>query len=110
MLVASLFTSGVDARKRLVQDETDLFLQSPLVEAEDFLCLFENENNSWCVSTDTPMLNAGWTYSQKFDKVSVTLADGTSSPLNYYIITLLPYIQPYFKFTSVFNISALYFN
>jgi len=63
MLVVSLITSGVETRKHLVQDETDLFLQSPLVEVGDYTCIFENENNSWCVSTDTPMLNAGWTYS-----------------------------------------------
>ena len=93
-----------------MQDETDLYLQSPLVEEGDYYCIFENENNSWCISTDSPMLNAGWTYSQKFDKVSVTLADKTSQPLNYYMITLLPYIQPYFQFTSIFNIQALYYN
>ena len=78
VLVASLFMSGGEARKRLMQDETDLYLQSPLVEEGDYYCIFENENNSWCISTDSPMLNAGWTYSQKFDKVSVTLADKTS--------------------------------
>jgi len=56
------------------------------------------------------MLNAGWTYTQKFDKVNVALTDGTTEPLNYYSITLLPYLQPSFKMTSVFNIQALYFN
>ena len=49
-------------------------------------------------------------YEQKFDKVNVPLTDGTTEPLNYYSITLLPYLQPYFKATSVFNIQALYFN
>lgn len=83
---------------------------NPLMEDGDSYCFFENENNSWCVSTDAPMLNAGWTYTQKFDKVNVPLTDGTTEPLNYYSITLLPYLQPYFKATSVFNIQALYFN
>jgi hypothetical protein len=98
VLVTSLFTTGSEARKRLVQDETDMFLQSPFVEAAtgDLKCLFKNENNSWCLSTETPMMNAGWTYAQKFDKVSIKNADGTAGTLNYYMITLLPYIQPYF--------------
>lgn len=83
---------------------------NPLKAEGDSYCIFEDENNSWCLSTDAPMLNAGWTYTQKFDKVNVVMTDGTTDPLNFFTLTLLPYAQPSFKFTSVFNISRLYFN
>lgn len=60
------------------------------------------------MEADTPNLQIGWTYDQVFDTVEVDEDAGTT--MNYFTVTLLPYIQAYLSFNSVYDLERLYYN
>ena len=57
-------------------------LRAPLVQEKDCnrLCLFENDNNSWCFSTTPPMVRIGWEWYHTFDENDDTI------PVKYYMV------------------------
>jgi hypothetical protein len=76
--VACLFFSACEARKHLVDEQGQLIEQRPVVlDSGDNWCIFKNNDDGWCITTDSPMLNIGWTYSQKFATTPVTQSTGT---------------------------------
>ena len=64
----------------------------------DPLCLFKNDNNSWCFLADPPMLRAGWTWTQTFGDVSFANA------VKYWQIEFIPFIQVQVYLESIFDI------
>lgn len=71
VLVVCLLSSDVEARKRLFdKTESSVVLESwPIVQQSIYidqnvpnrdLCLFKNDDNSWCFKSNMPNVNAGW--------------------------------------------------
>jgi hypothetical protein len=89
LLIVSLTFSAALARKHLV-DSKGKKLQETRVKDCTTKCLYEDETNSWCFDSATPNLQVGWTYDQVFDTVDIDEDAGTT--MNYFTVTLLPYI------------------
>jgi hypothetical protein len=106
-IAASLTLSDVNARKHLV-DSKGKKLEQTLVKDCNTKCIWQDETNSWCFDSASPNLQIGWTYDQVFDNVDVDEDAGTT--LNYFQVTLLPYVQWYGSVHSIFDIERLYYN
>jgi len=63
-------------------------LRSPLVKDTDCgrYCFFENENDSWCISTTPPMVRIGWDIFQTFAKTTDKI------PVKSYRVSYEPFI------------------
>lgn len=61
-------------------------VRSPIVQGYSNTCyrecIFEDDNNRWCLTTTSPMLKAGWQWEQ------------TSDSSTYWTIQLQPYLEP----------------
>ena len=68
-------------------------LRQPLVEDKNCsrLCVFENDDNSWCFSTTPPILKVGWTWNNSFGE-SEDPYDTNYTPVKYYRWSLEPYL------------------
>ena len=99
--------SHTEARKRLV-DEHGHQVQQPSVRGDacDQVCFFQNDLNSWCFDTESPIVEIGWTYVQTYNSIE-TLAGDT---LNYFQVAWEPYAQGFGKIKSIFDIQRLYYN
>lgn len=53
-------------------------------------------------------MQIGWEYDQVFDTVELDEDAGTT--MNYFTLTLLPYVEGYANFNSIFDIERLYYN
>lgn len=86
-------------------------LRAPLVNEPDCsrLCLFENDNNSWCFSTTPPMLKVGWEWYTEFGQ-SEDPYDEDYIPVNFYRWSVEPYVEIQAYIQSLFDIERLYYN
>ena len=71
VLTFSLFIAAFEARKRLVDDHGHHLEQKPTVRGEECeqKCFFKNDLNSWCIETESPIVEIGWTYSQTYNSI-----------------------------------------
>jgi hypothetical protein len=105
--VLALISSVSLARKRLVDAKDRTLEQAPRVEECEEKCFFKNDNNSWCLSVATPVLQIGWTYEQNFD---IFEDEDTGAEMNYFTLKLLTYAQGYLDINSIYDIKNLYYN
>ena len=104
--LSACLLAGVDA-EITYKKETVKKVREPLVEDCDALCVFENDNNSWCFETTPPLLRIGWDWEQKWD---VTVEDDTGrDAIKYYAIKWNPYYELQVYLTSKFDISRLWY-
>ena len=87
---------------------TNRKVKDPRVEACPELCMFKNDNNSWCFFSNTPMLRAGWEVNQVFG--TVLDPSNNNAEVKYLNIEIAPYIEGEIYIESLFNIERLYEN
>lgn len=91
-------------------------LREPLVQDKNCsrLCLFENDNNSWCISTTPPIFLVGWEWYHEFgtldENTTETLKPDDIDPVNYYRWSLEPYFELQTYLQSLYDVERFYYN
>lgn len=111
-LIVVVAFAGVDARKRIIEQETGLRVSAPNVRDCKPACLFGTSekigdtevNDHWCFEFTAPHGQVGYKFEQKFSKTS------TIPLLDYYKFSWQPYARGYFYMKSIVDINRFYFN
>lgn len=73
---------------------------------DDDLCLFKDRDDSWCLTAEAPMVEAGWEWEQSF----TTTPSSDAPVVEYYQVSLQPFIEIQANFDSRLEIHNIWVN
>ena len=73
------------------------------------LCIFENDNNSWCFATTPPMVVIGWDWDNQFS-LSNNTYNSSYEQVKFYNWVLSPYTEIQAYLQSLYDIEMLFYN
>lgn len=62
--------ASVEAKKHLQKKAERRATQNPLVQECEKKCIFENDDNSWCIDATPPFIKIGWDWEQASGRTS----------------------------------------